>query len=62
MSFQNYRLRKTWLVKCLKSHVLEDPSTEKIANGSKHCCDLNDSTSTIFMNHSVANYVGNSLF
>ena len=30
--------------KFLKSLVSEDPSTDNIANGSKHCCNLNDRT------------------
>ena len=51
MCFQNYRLRKIWLGKCLTSRVSDHPSTDKIANGSKHCCDLNDSTFTMFINH-----------
>ena len=37
MSFQNYGLRKTWLDKCLKSPVSEDPLTSNIGNGPKHC-------------------------
>ena len=62
MYFRKYRLRNTWLHKCLKSRVLEDPSTEKMANGSKNCRNLNGSTFTIFINHCEGNYVGKSLF
>ena len=51
MYFWNYRLRKTWLDKSLKIRVLEDPSTDNMVNGSKHCCNLNDSTFTIFINN-----------
>ena len=35
MYFLKYCLRKTWLDKCLKSHVSEDIWIEKMANGSK---------------------------
>ena len=51
MYFRKYRLRKKWLDKCLKSRVSEDPSNGNIANGSKHCCNLNDSTLAVFINH-----------
>ena len=51
MYFRKYRLRKTWLDKCLKSRVPEDPSTDNMANGPKHYCNLNDSTFRIFINH-----------
>ena len=37
MFLGNYRLQKTWLDKCLKSLVLEDPSTSDMVNASKHC-------------------------
>ena len=33
-----------------------------MANGWKHCCDLNGSTFTIFIKHFEGNYVGKSLF
>ena len=49
MYLLNYRLRKTWLDKCLKSPVSEHPSTSNMANGSKHCWNLNDSSFTIFI-------------
>ena len=32
MYFRNDRLRKTWLDKCLKSPVSEDPSTSDMVN------------------------------
>ena len=56
----NYWLQKTWFDKCLKKSVSEDASTDNITNGSKHCCNLNDSTFTIFINHCEGNYVENS--
>ena len=62
MHFQNSGLRKTLLKKCLKSSVSEDPWTDNITNGLKHCCNLNDSSFTIFMNECQGNCVGKSLF
>ena len=44
MYFQNCGLRKTCLDKSLKNPVKEDSLTGNIANGLKHCCNLNDST------------------
>ena len=52
MYFRKYRLRKIWLDKYLKSRVSEDLSTDNMANVSKHCSDLNDSTFRVFVNHS----------
>ena len=52
MYFPNYQLRKTWLDQCLKSPISEDPSTDNMVIGPKHCCNLNDSTFTIFIDHS----------
>ena len=37
MLFRNYGLRKTWLDKCLKSLVSEDPSTGNIGNERRNC-------------------------
>ena len=62
MYFRNLGLRKPSLDKCLKSGVSEDPSTDNIADGLKHCCNLNDSTLTIFINHCEGNCVRKSLF
>ena len=50
MYFPKYRLRKTWLDKCLKSHVSEDPYTDNMENWSKQSSNLNDSTFTKFIN------------
>ena len=36
MNFQNYRPRKTWLDKCLKSPVWDDLSRGNMLNGPKH--------------------------
>ena len=49
MDFWTYGLRKTWLDKCLKSPVSEDPLTSNMVNGPKHCWNLNDGTFTIFI-------------
>ena len=57
MYFRKYRLRKTWLDKCLKSCFSEDPSRDNMANGWKYCCNLNESIFTIFINHRGVNYV-----
>ena len=60
--FPEIRFRKTCLDKCLKSRVSEDPQTENTADVSKHCCNLNDSTFTIFINHWEGSCIGKSLF
>ena len=44
MYFRNKRLRKTWLVKCLKSPILEHFWTVNNLNGPKHCWNLHQST------------------
>ena len=49
MYFLTYGLRKTWLFKCLKSPVSEDPSTSSMVNGPKPISKLNDSTFTVFI-------------
>ena len=49
MCFWFYRLRKTWLDKCQKNPVSEDPSTSYMVNGQKHSSKLNDRTFTIFI-------------
>ena len=62
MHIRKYRLRKTWLDKGLKSRVSEDPSTDNIQNGSKHCCNLKDTAFTIFFTHCKGSCIGKSLF
>ena len=57
-----YLLRKTWLDKCLKIRVLEDPKTENMGNRSKQCSNLNDSTFTNFINHCEGSCIEKSLF
>ena len=61
-SFPKYRLRKTWLDKCLKNRVSEDRYTDNMGNGSKQCCNLNDRTFTIFINHCECSCIEKSLF
>ena len=60
--FPKLRLRKTSLGKFLKSRVSEDRSKHNITNVLKHCCNLNDSTFTVFINHCEDNCVRKSLF
>ena len=55
MYFWTYRLRKTWLDKCLKSPVSEDPLISNLAKGLKHCSKLNDSILTVFVDASERN-------
>ena len=55
MYFRNYGLRETWLDNCLESPVSEDPSTGNRVNGPKNCCNLKDSTFTMFIDHSETN-------
>ena len=61
MSFWNYGLRKTWLEKCLKTPVSEDPSTSNMGNGRKHCSKLKDSIFTIFIDHCEGNFAWKSI-
>ena len=62
MYLRSYRLQETWLDKCLKSPVSEDPSKCNIANGLKHRCNLNERTFATFINHCEGIFVGESLF
>ena len=62
MYFQNYRLHKKWLDKCLKTPVSDDPSTSNMVNGPKHIRNLDDSSFTIFIDHIERNWNGKSLF
>ena len=55
MYFGNYALQKTWLDIWSKSPDSKDSLTGNIVNGSKHCCDLNHSTVTIFSDHVEGN-------
>ena len=55
MYFRNDGHRKTLLDKCLKSQVLEDPLTDNVVNGQKHCWNLNYSTFTRLIDYSEGN-------
>ena len=47
--FLNLRTpQKTWLVKCVKRPVSEDPSTRKMVSGTKYYSKLNDCNFTKF--------------
>ena len=62
MYLLNKQLRKKWLDQCLKSCVSEETLTDNVGNGSKHCCNLNDSSLTLLLHQCEGNYVGKSLF
>ena len=61
MYFWSYRLRKTWLDKCLKSLISKEPLRSNMLNGSKHSWNLNNSTLTSFIDHWESNSIGKSL-
>ena len=49
MYFWTEGLRKTWLDKCLKNPISEDPLTSNMEIELKHCWNLNDSAFAIFI-------------
>ena len=55
MYFRNYGPRKTWLAKCLKSLVWDDPSTGNVVNEPEHRFNINGSPFTIFIDHCESN-------
>ena len=55
MYFRNYGLRNRWLDKWLKSPVTENRLTGNVVSGTKKCFNLNDSSSTIFIDHCEGN-------
>ena len=57
MFFRNYEPQKTWLDKCLKNPIWEDPLRGNVAKGRKSCFNLDDNTFTIFIDHSEGNWV-----
>ena len=59
---RNFGLLRKWLDNCLKSPFSESPSTSDMVNGANHCCNLNNSTFTIFIDHCEGNGVGKNLF
>ena len=58
MSFRNYRLPNTCLCICLKSDVSVHPRIVNMLKGSKHWCNLHDSSFIIFVHHSEKISVG----
>ena len=59
--FSKLRTLKTWLDKCLKSPVSEDPSTSNMVNVRKHYWNLHHSTFIIFLRHWPGNFVRKTL-
>ena len=59
--FLNLRTPNTWLVKCLKCPVSEDPSTSNMTDVPKHCWNLHHTIFIIFIASSQVNWVGKSL-
>ena len=49
IDFWTYGLWKTWLHKCLKSSVWENPSASNMVNRQKHCSKLKNRTFTKFI-------------
>ena len=49
MYFCIYGVQTTWLNKCLKGYVSENPSTSNMVNGPKDCSKLSDRTFPIFI-------------
>ena len=62
MYFRKYWSPKLWLDKCLKSRVSENPYPENTTNGSKHCCNPNGSTFTVFIIEYQGSCIGKSDF
>ena len=59
--FPKLRTLKTWLDKCLKNLVSEDPSTRDMVNVPKHCWNLPQNTFFNFISHWQTNFVPKSL-
>ena len=60
--FPKLRTPKKGLEICVKNSVSEGPSTSNIVNGPKHCCNLDDGTFTLLIDHCEHNSVRKSLF
>ena len=61
MYFIKYGLWKTWLDKCLKRPVPEDPSKRNMGNAANPCWNLHSSTFLIIIDHFEANWLRKSL-
>ena len=59
--FPKLRTLKTWLNKCLKSPVSEDPSTSNMVKVPKHCWKLHHRPFIIFIGHRQRNFFRKSL-
>ena len=59
--FQKIRTLKTWLDKCLKGPVSEDPSASNMVHVPKHGLNLHHITFIIFIGHFQVNWVGKTL-
>ena len=55
--FPKLRTPKTWSDKCLKSPVLDDPSTSNMGSLTKLCWNLHHGTFIIFIDHYIGNWV-----
>ena len=60
--FRNYWLRKTWLIKCIKCPVSENPSAVNILTSPKNCCNLQKITFILLFHHAEPNWVRKSHF
>ena len=58
--FPKLRTLKTWLDKCLKNPVPDDPSTSNMVNVPKHCWNLHHITFILFIDHCLNNWFGKS--
>ena len=58
--FPELRTPNTWLDKCVKSPVSEDPSRRNMVNVLNHCLNLHRITLIIFIEHCLFNWVGKS--
>ena len=56
--FPNLRTPKTWLDKCLKRTVSEDPSTSSMVKVPNHFWNLRHSNFIILIDHCQVNWVG----
>ena len=62
MYFGKSRLRKIWLDKYPKSRLLDDLEKDNMANGWKHCYNLNESTFRMFIIYCECGCIEKSLF
>ena len=59
--FPKLRTPKTWLDKCLKGPVSEDPSRSGMVNVNKHCSNLHRVTFIKVIDHCQVTWVGKNL-